>query len=563
MRRFKSRVLVSGLLCVAAVAMAQSSRPDGGALIQQLPRPEPLSRPVLPSTPEAAASPARRAGPQVMVRSLRVAGNTLLSQAQLAPVLAPFLQRSLDLSQLEQAAQAVAQRYREEGWVAAAYLPAQDITSGEVLIQVEEARLGSLRLDTAIDLRAPQAQARRYFDALLTPGQPLNADAVERAQLLSAELLGLEVNTRFRKGQAPGATDVEVQLRDKPMLVADLMADNAGARSTGRERLHALMELRNPLSSGDLWSLALMRSEGSESARLGLGLPVGVQGWRVGASALHYSYRLVSPEYAALGARGTVDAFGLEASYPLVRQRRHSLNLLLNADRKAMDNRTFSGTTSRYSSQVGTVGLQARQSDAWLGRGGSSYALLAWSAGRLNLHGSPTQATDAQGARTEGGFNKLRLQLSRAQSLAGAWTLQLSHSQQWARKNLDSSEKFYIGGPDSVRAFPVNEAGGAQGRLSSAELQWALRGDLSLLGFYDLGQVQVNVNDQFLGAAQPNRIRLEGAGLGLQWRPVPGVLLKASWARRLKNNPNPNSTGKDQDGSLLRDRIWLSALYSF
>ena len=73
--------------------------------------------------------------------------------------------------------------------------------------------------------------------------------------------------------------------------------------------------------------------------------------------------------------------------------------------------------------------------------------------------------------------------------------------------------------------------------------------------------VRVNV-DPYDGAAQPNRLRLEGAGLGLQWRPDASFSLKASWARRLQDNPTPRD-GKDQDGTLRRDRLWLSAIYSF
>ncbi len=113
-----------------------------------------------------------------------------------------------------------------------------------------------------------------------------------------------------------------------------------------------------------------------------------------------------------------------------------------------------------------------------------------------------------------------------------------------------------------MRAFPISEAGGAEGRLSTAELQWRVDGALTLIGFYDQGQVRVNVNP-YSNAPTPNRIRLEGAGLGLQWRATNGLAIKATWARRLQDNPHPTTSGKDQDNTLLRDRIWLSALYSF
>lgn len=559
----KGLALALPLVLLTSVTWAQLAPPDAGTLMQQLPRPEPLRRPGLAPTPEAAAQPARRpTGPQVRVQRFKLQGNTLLSSEQLAATLAPFVQQTLNLTQLEQAAQAVARRYREDGWVVSAYLPAQDITQGEVLIQIEEARLGALRFNAAEGLRAPPAQARRYFDALLVPGQPLNADDVERARTLGGELLGMDIGTRFKKSQTVGATDVDVELRDKPALAMDLFADNGGTRATGSQRLNALLEWRNPLGSGDLWNMAFMHSQGADSARVALGVPVGPDGWRVGASVSRYSYRLISPEFSALNFTGNVDTLGLEASYPLLRQRERSLSFLLNADHKQLDSRSGGSIASRYATQSLTMALQGRQSDDWLGQGGVNFGQLGWSSGRVNLNGSPTQATDALGPHTEGHFSKLRAQLSRSQNLSANWSLQLSHTQQWASKNLDSSERFFIGGPDSVRAFPLSEAGGAEGRLSTAELQWRLDPALTLIGFYDHGQVRVNVNP-YTSAPMPNHIRLEGAGLGLQWRAFNGLAIKATWSRRLNENPHPNTSGKDQDNTLLRDRIWLSVLYSF
>jgi len=560
-RKTSGWVLASAM--AASCAYAQTTPPDAGVLIQQVPRPGllPSPRPAQPT--EVAPQPAVRApGPKVRVLSFQVQGNSLLSQEQLAPTLAPYLHQSLDLGQLEQVAQALAQRYREDGWVVSAYLPAQDVTQGNVLIQIEEAKLGNLRLSAPEGLRGSQERAQRYFDALLSTGQALNVDALDRAQLLANELLGLDVVTNFKKGQRVGTTDVDVRLRDKPALATDLLADNAGARATGRARFNAMMEWRNPLQESDIWNLALMHTEGSDNVRLGLGVPLGAQGWRVGASLAHYQFRVITPEFAALNLKGEVQSLGLEASYPWLRQRDRSVSLLISADHKIMDNRANGNITSHYNTQSGTLALQGRQSDG-LGGGGSTYGQLGLTAGQLNLNGSPTQATDALGARTEGSYTKWRATISRLQNLSTNWALQLSHSAQWANRNLDSSEKLFIGGADSVRAFPVSEAGGARGSVSSLELSWRLDSATTLFGFYDYGQVRVNVDNAYAQAPDPNRISLEGAGLGAQWRAANGLQLKLSWARRLKDNPHPNSNGYDQDGSLLRDRVWVSALYSF
>jgi hypothetical protein len=39
--------------------------------------------------------------------------------------------------------------------------------------------------------------------------------------------------------------------------------------------------------------------------------------------------------------------------------------------------------------------------------------------------------------------------------------------------------------------------------------------------------------------------------------------LQAIWARRLGENPNPSASGLDQDGTLDKDRWWLSAKLPF
>ena len=228
----KSLALALASALFTSAAWAQTAHPDAGTLMQQVPRLEPLHRQdVLPTTETAAPPAARPAGPQVLVQRFKLQGNTLLSKEQLAASLAPYVQQTLSLAQLEQAALAVAGRYRQEGWVVSAYLPAQDITQGEVLIQIDEARLGALQFNAPEGLRAPPAQARRYFEALLTPGQPLNADDVDRARMLGSELLGLDISSRFKKSQTVGATDVDVGLRDKPLLAMDVIADNGGARA--------------------------------------------------------------------------------------------------------------------------------------------------------------------------------------------------------------------------------------------------------------------------------------------------------------------------------------------
>jgi hypothetical protein len=51
--------------------------------------------------------------------------------------------------------------------------------------------------------------------------------------------------------------------------------------------------------------------------------------------------------------------------------------------------------------------------------------------------------------------------------------------------------------------------------------------------------------------------------LGYGFVSAKGFNLKVMVARRLGSNPNPTSTGQDQDGSLVLNRFWLSASVPF
>jgi hypothetical protein len=52
---------------------------------------------------------------------------------------------------------------------------------------------------------------------------------------------------------------------------------------------------------------------------------------------------------------------------------------------------------------------------------------------------------------------------------------------------------------------------------------------------------------------------LKGVGVSVGWTASFGLTVKATLAHRIGDNPNPTSTGTDQDGSLTKNRFWLQA----
>ncbi|MFG6485546.1 ShlB/FhaC/HecB family hemolysin secretion/activation protein [Roseateles sp. BYS78W] len=537
--------------------------PDAGQLLQQnqrnkaavLPRPGEGATVATPPPTLQVAS-----GATVTVKSFRFQGNTLLSDAQLQRMVTGYLDRPISFAELQEAAALVAKRYTAAGRLARVFLPAQDVTEGVVTLQVLEARYGGTQVAQS-GQHVSTERALAMLEQGQQPGQALDLVALDRALLLVGDLPGVQAGASLVPGRAAGETAVVLNLQDKPTVSGAAGIDNGGTRSTGEARVNASMALNGAMGLGDLWTAQASASRGSSFVQLGASMPVGPAGTRIGLSGNALRYHLVG-DFEALNARGTASAWGLDVSHPLVRLR--DVNLLLQAgvDDKRFHNKANGADASVYDSQVWTVALSANEVDEH-GGAGTTTGYVGAQFGRLDLNGSPSQAFDAAGPRTDGSFRKLRYQLAREQALLGEWSAFVSLQGQWANRNLDSSEKFYLGGPQGVRAYPVSEGGGASGQLVSAELRVRLGGGWRLAAFGDWGHIRTYVDDGFVGATAPSRYSLKGGGLSVDYSTPGGTSLNGVWARRIGSNPLADAQGRDLDGSLRRNRFWLLASQQF
>lgn len=552
------------VIAAVGIVHAQTS-PDAGTLLQQLERDRgsPLPKRISPAMPAAPAPLKSLPGATVTVKGFRFSGNTLLTAEQLTPIVAPWLHRPLGFAELQQAADAVARAYREAGWIVRAYLPRQDITNGLVTIQIVESVFGSIHIEGGPTTRLKSDVILATFAVQQKLGEPLNAEALDRALLLADDLPGVTVAGVLREGKAERETDLVLKIADEPLLTGEAGIDNTGSRATGEERLIVNAALNSPLKLGDLLTANALHASGSNYARLGWSLPVGHNGLRIGANASSMDYRLVASEFQSLNAGGNSNSSGIDVSYPLIRSRLRNLYFGLAFDARRFENRASNAITSRYNTAATALSLTGNLFDNW-GGGGANSASLAYVGGNVDLSSSPNQAADLATTRTEGNFGKWRYSLSRQQVLSDALSLYASLAGQVAEKNLDSSEKFYLGGANGVRAYPANEGGGSDGMLANLELRWRFAEGVTLTGFTDWGRVVVNKNNSFSGAAEPNQIELAGAGLSLSMQTSFGLNIKGTWATRLGENPLRNATtGRDQDGSYVSNRFWLQATIPF
>ena len=559
------RWVVYATILMPALPVIAQTAPDAGAILRETERqPRPLPKPgpqAVPQTPAPAAADAVR----VTVKTFKLTGNTLISEPELQAVLTPWVGKEVSFAELQQAANAIAEAYRKRGWFARPQLPAQDVSSGIITINILEGRLGEVRIDDGgKELRLERNMVTDTMTARQKPGDPLNLDALERSSNILNDTPGVAVATILTAGKSAGESDAVVKVADKPLLAGTAQLDNTGSRSTGEKKLTLSLTLDNPSGKGDQISVNTNGSEGSVYLKLSYSLPIGRDGLRVGVSSSALNYKLVGADFAALKSKGDAQTYGINASYPVLRSGTRNVSIAAAVDRKDYYNEANAVATSQKRIHTGLVSLTGDFLDG-LGQGGMTLWGINLAIGDVDLSGNATNRnTDSGGPRTAGGYHKLGYNLARLQRLTDKATLWASASGQTAGKNLDSSEKMSLGGPSGVRAYPVMEGTGDDGWQATLEGRYNLTAELQLTAFYDQGYIRRDHYGSYTGALLPADATLKGAGLGLGWNKVGQFTLRGSFARRIGENPlRTLATGRDSDGSYDRMRLWLTGMVFF
>lgn len=548
------------MAAVCASGVRAQVAPDAGSILreQQKPALEVPSRTAPPIKLDEPARPAiKPSAARLMLKGFRVTGMSVFAEAELLSQVREFVGKEVSFADLDQAASRISRYYRERGYmVARAYLPAQDIKDGVVEIAVIEGRFGKVNLDNKSRVRDSVAQG--HLGGF--PGTVVTEPGIERKMLLLSDLPGVgDARATLRPGANVGESDMSIELAAAPFASGSVEFDNFGNRFTGANRLTGKLNLLSPLGLGDMLSAQLTRGfSGLAYGRIAYQVPVGGDGMRLGAAYSHTDYDL-GKGFSSLGASGDADSYTFNVSYPFIRSR--NLNLYGQAayDRRDFQDRVASAATvGDKATRAATLTLSGDARDALLG-GGITVFSAGYSSGRLNLETPAVRAVDDATARTHGHFDKWNLNVLRLQSLGERLSAYVSFSGQKAGKNLDSSEKFVLGGAHGVRAYPQGEASGDSGYVATVELRYsmnfaALPGVWQPFVFYDAGGVTLNENPF---AATANSRHLSGTGAGLMWTRGGDFQVKLTLATRLGNQP---SSASDTD---RHTRGWIHAIKYF
>ena len=575
-------IAAGSLFCVGCLEAETTSQPDAGSLLlQQRPRPaqvqellKPDSQPgqveVLPK-PDAAKPqpPVKDDGIRVTVKAFKFVGfEGVASEGELQSLVAGSLGKSLSFGDLEAIAQKITSYLKRHGWLLAdVYIPAQDVTSGVIVIKISPGKgvgAPSIKRDTSV--RISEKPLRRIAEHSYQSGFPLNERDIERSVLLMNDLPGITAKSSLSPGIESGTSRLEYFVKEESLLSGLFWVDNQGNRYTGSWEENANLLVNDPFRQGDQFSFTIKRSEGLVQGDIGYRFPLFVYPGLTGTlnfTGMHYK---LLEELAALHYGGNSYIIDAGLSYPIVRSRKSNLTTSVNYDhKKLIDNVASKDIRDRAINRV-TFSVRGDYQDALLLGGYTSWN-IGVTTGKLH-----ESIKDISLTKTEGGYTRFNLMLSRLQSLTESVSFDLSLTSQIAMNNLDSSEKFFLGGPNSVRAYPLGEAPGDHGGLINADIRYripapAKLGALQLSMFYDAGHVTLNKErypQDVVTATNRNDYWLQGAGLGIRDDISKQFVVQGSWAHVIGDNPGRNATnGTNSDGMKDKSRFWLQGLMYF
>ena len=533
------------LLTLPHLVMAAETQPNAGSLLGTVPNKrlepaKPSGSPV-PGIPADAATVLPASKP-FLVREMRIEGNTVFDSATLEALLAPMVGQSLTLPQIGEGIEAITAYYRAAGYpLARTIIPVQVIENGVFRVRVIEANWG--RVDLTNNSSVQDAVVLRTISDLQM-GSVVRLDTLERATLLLSDLPGVMPRALLRAGQETGSSDLVVEVDPGAPLIGSILVDNFGSRFTGVERSGGNVQWNNPLRRGDTLAANVLDSAGGgmKYARLAYEIPVWSPGVQAGLDKSGLQYKL-GDSSANLLASGKVDTSSLWLRTALLRSPGTNLNARLSFNSNILqDHVDATGVKTDRTVNLWSIELNGDRQDAWFGQGQNTLGLAGYG-GRVGFDDPTAETLDAGTAKSEGGFSRATWSFTRNQSLAGRWSALVSLNGQWAQKNLDSSQKFSIGGANSVRAYRSGVLSGDTGTFGSLTVRYLLPnlpgmeyvGNWQLSGFVDTASVQTNKNPWSSGS---NEASLSGAGVGLNWQGPKGWSGRAFIAASLGELPS-------------------------
>lgn len=500
---------------------------DEPPFLQPAPLPVPLPAETSPLTPPP-VSPASPAPPDsnatitIPVEQIQVVGSTVFSDADFAPLVQPFLGRSLTLEELRGIADSITQLYLDRGYITSrAVLVDQVIAAGVVQIRVIEGAIEQIEIEGNRRTNASYIRNRIALGARTPISQN---DLEDQLRLLRLDPLFENVEASLRPGSSLGESILVVRVTEADPLFGNASVDNYSPPSVGSERLGVALGYRDLTGQGDelFGSYYHSTTGGSNVLDFSYRIPLNSMNGTLQLRAAPSFYRITDSEFADFGIKGRSRLYELSYRQPLLRSPRQEFALSLgfsyeDGETLVLDTLTDENTTSVI--RFGQEYVRREPTGAWALRS------------QFNLGTGLLDATTD--TIPDGQFFSWIGQAQRVQILGSNHLLIAQFDVQLTPDALLPSQQFVIGGGQSVRGYEQNVRLGDNGVRFSVEDRIALvRNEagaptLQIAPFLDVGAVWNAPDNPTSFSAQTV---LAGLGFGVLWEPLPRFTIRTDFA---------------------------------
>ena len=478
----------------------------------------------------------------------------------------------LTIGRLQEVANEITRYYRNAGFILAqAFVPEQTVQNDTVVIRVMEGRLDAIKVE-GNELYSTDVLKLPFKGVI---GEAVQKDKLESSLLYLTDYPGLNAFGVFKPGDEVGGTNLVLNVQEEERFEWALSGDNYGISSTGEWRALAEGHWNNVSGVGDRLSGAVLQTfdptdslYGSLDYRRPIMGPENTIG--IGVSRNDYN---IGQEFAVLGVDGTTDKAYINFRRSFIRSRNLNLYGLFEFNRQVATVDQISleaeDNLSVAMFELGFDSIDTRFS-------GINQGSISYSHGFPDFLGSMDEEgngkslrIDGDGNHVGGDFDKLKGRLARLQAITKNQSVLFRLEGQYTNDVLSSLEQMSLGGPNSVRAYPVNEylfdkalyasvewiinAPGFSDKPAFANRTWGEVFQVSL--FYDYGNGKLNNPTDYEKTEGTDDRTIHGVGGALQFN-LPGQAYARLDVATRTSGIQP--IGNDRD-----TQYWLTARYEF
>jgi len=453
---------------------------------------------------------------RVLVRQIRIVGNTVFPMEKLLEVTQRYVNRELATEDLEALRIELTRLYIDAGYInSGAIIPDQKLSEGVITLQIIEGELSNIEISGTTWFRDSYIRNRIALGA----GPPLNIVALqERLQFLQQDERIARLAAELRPGVQRGESALLVKVEETNPFKVELAFNNYQSPTVGAERELITVTHQNITGHGDPLSVTYGRSKGIDvQIDASYAVPLTVYDTALGVRYRRNTFSVVESQFQALDVQSRSEAYSVTLRQPIFHTLTREFAIALSAERQENQTSllgepfTFSPGAQNGRAAVTTLRLALE----WTERT-QNQVLAARS--RLSLGIDAFNSTINEDNLPDSRFVTWLGQVQWARRLTD-WGLQIISrlDVQLASQPLLSLEQIAVGGRFTVRGYRENQVVRDNALLTSVEARIPLVRNtwwadvVQLAPFIDYGYAW---NTKLVTPAPRN---LASVGLGLRW----------------------------------------------